>query len=179
MMVLLVSPAVFGADAGGAPRRFLRIRPVAWLGLISYGVYLWHLPIALWLASSNSSQCFADTQPVAAHTGGERGCRGDQLLRCGIAVSPTQGTTSPVIYPDEGRVLGSSWAMCSSALASSLGTLPATCARRYHASMLPGSSRTTLSSIRWAREFWFRSAASAARSTLTSSSGFNVLAELS
>ena len=45
-----------GADAGGAPRRFLRIRPVAWLGLISYGVYLWHLPIALWLASSNSSQ---------------------------------------------------------------------------------------------------------------------------
>lgn len=45
--------------------------------------------------------------------------------------------------------------------------------------MLPGSSRTTLSSIRWAREFWFRSAASAARSTLTSSSGFNVLAELS
>jgi peptidoglycan/LPS O-acetylase OafA/YrhL len=38
---LLALPAVF--DGGkGAPRRFLGWRPVAWFGLISYGVFLWH-----------------------------------------------------------------------------------------------------------------------------------------
>jgi peptidoglycan/LPS O-acetylase OafA/YrhL len=38
--VLLVAPAVW--DGGhGAPRRLLRLPPVAWLGLVSYGLYLW------------------------------------------------------------------------------------------------------------------------------------------
>ena len=37
--VLLVAPAVWGS--GGAPRRLLLWRPVAALGLISYGLYLW------------------------------------------------------------------------------------------------------------------------------------------
>lgn len=26
-------------------RRFLAVRPLAWLGLVSYGFFLWHLPI--------------------------------------------------------------------------------------------------------------------------------------
>jgi peptidoglycan/LPS O-acetylase OafA/YrhL len=43
---LLVLPAVFGTDAGGIPRRLLAAAPLAWLGLISYGIYLWHLPLA-------------------------------------------------------------------------------------------------------------------------------------
>jgi peptidoglycan/LPS O-acetylase OafA/YrhL len=43
--VLLVAPAIFGARTGGLPRRVLAAAPLAWLGLISYGLYLWHLTI--------------------------------------------------------------------------------------------------------------------------------------
>ena len=35
-------PAVFGPQDRGLVRRFLRWRPVAYTGLVSYGVYLWH-----------------------------------------------------------------------------------------------------------------------------------------
>jgi peptidoglycan/LPS O-acetylase OafA/YrhL len=44
--VLLVAPAIFGENAGGLPRRVLAAAPLGWLGLISYGLYLWHLTIA-------------------------------------------------------------------------------------------------------------------------------------
>ena len=51
-----VLPAVFGDDRGGLPRRVLAWRPLAWLGLISYGIFLYHLPFALkfneWLPHS-------------------------------------------------------------------------------------------------------------------------------
>jgi peptidoglycan/LPS O-acetylase OafA/YrhL len=43
--VLLVAPAIFGERAGGLPRRVLAAAPLAWLGLISYGLYLWHLTV--------------------------------------------------------------------------------------------------------------------------------------
>jgi peptidoglycan/LPS O-acetylase OafA/YrhL len=42
---LLLLPAVFGDSLGGLPRRVLRNRVLAWLGLISYGIFLWHHPI--------------------------------------------------------------------------------------------------------------------------------------
>jgi peptidoglycan/LPS O-acetylase OafA/YrhL len=48
--VLLVAPAIFGQGAGGLPRRVLAAAPLAWLGLISYGMYLWHLTVAQLLA---------------------------------------------------------------------------------------------------------------------------------
>jgi peptidoglycan/LPS O-acetylase OafA/YrhL len=44
--LLLLAPAVF--DLGhGQVRRFLRWRPVAFVGLVSYGVYLWHKTLVL------------------------------------------------------------------------------------------------------------------------------------
>jgi peptidoglycan/LPS O-acetylase OafA/YrhL len=39
---LLLLPAVFGDQDRGLVRRFLRWTPVAYFGLVSYGVYLWH-----------------------------------------------------------------------------------------------------------------------------------------
>ena len=45
MALFLVLPAVFGADAGGWPRRVLARPLLAWMGLISYGIYLWHLNV--------------------------------------------------------------------------------------------------------------------------------------
>ncbi len=40
---LLLLPAVFGPEGKGLVRRFLGCWPVASLGVISYGIYLWHL----------------------------------------------------------------------------------------------------------------------------------------
>lgn len=47
---LIVLPAVFGDRAGGWPRRLLANRWLAWLGLVSYGIFLWNLPVATELA---------------------------------------------------------------------------------------------------------------------------------
>jgi peptidoglycan/LPS O-acetylase OafA/YrhL len=42
----LVAPAVFGEQLGGLPRRILAWGPLAYLGLVSYGVYLYHLVVS-------------------------------------------------------------------------------------------------------------------------------------
>jgi peptidoglycan/LPS O-acetylase OafA/YrhL len=55
----LLLPAVFAGNADGLPRRVLRNRVVAWLGLISYGVFLWHHPIALKLSEANGHGLFS------------------------------------------------------------------------------------------------------------------------
>jgi peptidoglycan/LPS O-acetylase OafA/YrhL len=38
----LLLPVVFGTNRRGVVRSLLRFAPIAWLGLISYGIYLWH-----------------------------------------------------------------------------------------------------------------------------------------
>ena len=44
---LLLLPAVFGDWAGGWPRRLLAWPVLGWLGLVSYGIFLWHSNIML------------------------------------------------------------------------------------------------------------------------------------
>ena len=58
VVVLLLAPAIVAPDAGGFPRRVLALAPLAWLGLVSYGVYLWHLPIAEFVARPAMPQHF-------------------------------------------------------------------------------------------------------------------------
>jgi peptidoglycan/LPS O-acetylase OafA/YrhL len=41
----LLVPAVIGDQTRGLPRRVLRLRLLAWLGLISYGIYLWQTTV--------------------------------------------------------------------------------------------------------------------------------------
>ena len=42
MAFFLILPAVFGRQHTGVTRRFLQLRPMVYLGTISYGIYLWH-----------------------------------------------------------------------------------------------------------------------------------------
>jgi peptidoglycan/LPS O-acetylase OafA/YrhL len=42
---LLALPAVFGDPRRGLPRRILGHRLLAWVGLVSYGLFLWHQPL--------------------------------------------------------------------------------------------------------------------------------------
>jgi peptidoglycan/LPS O-acetylase OafA/YrhL len=59
---LLLLPAVFGPQDRSLIRRFLRTWPMASLGVISYGIYLWHLPLITqflnWMGWQNQPQPF-------------------------------------------------------------------------------------------------------------------------
>jgi peptidoglycan/LPS O-acetylase OafA/YrhL len=56
--LLLVSPAVLPARAGALTGRLLAHRTIAWLGTISYGIFLWHYTVALKLGSPGSRDAF-------------------------------------------------------------------------------------------------------------------------
>jgi peptidoglycan/LPS O-acetylase OafA/YrhL len=59
---LVMLPAVFGEHAGGLPRRVLRSRALSWVGKISYGVFLWHLP----LLETLQTRFFSQLSPAPA-----------------------------------------------------------------------------------------------------------------
>jgi peptidoglycan/LPS O-acetylase OafA/YrhL len=48
--LLLLLPAAFEGHRTGIPRRLLSLPFVGWLGLVSYGIYLWHLPLVARIA---------------------------------------------------------------------------------------------------------------------------------
>jgi peptidoglycan/LPS O-acetylase OafA/YrhL len=52
---LLLLPAIFGDTAGGWIRTMLSWKWLAWLGLISYGVFLYHGPFVLWLGEQKAA----------------------------------------------------------------------------------------------------------------------------
>lgn len=47
---LIVLPAVFGESVAALPRRVLGQRVILWIGTISYGIFLWHYPLAFQVA---------------------------------------------------------------------------------------------------------------------------------
>jgi peptidoglycan/LPS O-acetylase OafA/YrhL len=55
---LVVAAVVAG---GGAATRWMSVRPLAWVGLVSYGVYMWHVPVLLF---SRSVGVFPDSYLV-------------------------------------------------------------------------------------------------------------------
>jgi peptidoglycan/LPS O-acetylase OafA/YrhL len=58
----LLLPAVFAEDVRSLPRLVLGNRVVAWIGLISYGIFLWHHPIALKLTSADHQSLFGSAR---------------------------------------------------------------------------------------------------------------------
>jgi peptidoglycan/LPS O-acetylase OafA/YrhL len=59
LISLLLAPVVFGDGRTGAPRRLLRLRPLVWLGVISYSFYLWHLTIVELIATPGRGPAFS------------------------------------------------------------------------------------------------------------------------
>ena len=55
--LLLILPAVFADDGPGLPRRFLANRVVQWLGLVSYGIFLWHIAVLAQLHDRIDGAC--------------------------------------------------------------------------------------------------------------------------
>ena len=57
---LVMLPAIFGHGGSGLPQRIMRNRVIAWLGLVSYGIFLWHYPIAVALAEGGVNDWWPD-----------------------------------------------------------------------------------------------------------------------
>ncbi|HEY7464339.1 MAG TPA: acyltransferase family protein [Candidatus Limnocylindria bacterium] len=59
---LIASLAASAGDRRNLVGRGLSIQPLPWIGMISYGLYLWHWPVILWVTPANTSL----TEPLLA-----------------------------------------------------------------------------------------------------------------
>ncbi|MDQ2700824.1 MAG: acyltransferase [Actinomycetota bacterium] len=59
---LLLLPAIFGSEGDGLVRRMLRNPVLVWLGLISYGIFLWHIPVMIVLLDAGVAGWFPSAQ---------------------------------------------------------------------------------------------------------------------
>jgi peptidoglycan/LPS O-acetylase OafA/YrhL len=57
--LLLLAPVIFTDGRRGLPERIAGARVMAWLGLISYGIFLWHFPVLLVLWSHVTTNFYA------------------------------------------------------------------------------------------------------------------------
>ena len=64
MLSCLVLPAVFGQAGEGVIRRVLAWRALAAIGLVSYGIYLWHFPIGQLLVLPDTANVFRHAAPL-------------------------------------------------------------------------------------------------------------------
>jgi peptidoglycan/LPS O-acetylase OafA/YrhL len=86
--LMLVAP--FWLGKGGHLRRTFEWRPIAWLGVISYGVYLWHWPLLIWLR-------FPEAKGI------------DALLRGSLVVMLTVGVAALSYYAIERPIRLGRW----------------------------------------------------------------------
>jgi peptidoglycan/LPS O-acetylase OafA/YrhL len=63
--LLVLVPAVFVGSSPGVVQRLLANRVLAWLGLISYGIFLWHAPIVFKLETTGLGRLPLPGRPVA------------------------------------------------------------------------------------------------------------------
>jgi peptidoglycan/LPS O-acetylase OafA/YrhL len=55
---LMLAPAVFADGSAGLPGRVLAQPVVAWLGLVSYGIFLWHFAVTAELGRQGADASF-------------------------------------------------------------------------------------------------------------------------
>ena len=82
--LLVVLPATFGAGRRDPVRRFLEHPIPTWLGLISYGIFLWQFPVLIVALDAGVAGWWPSMQfpvVVARDPRGNDRLRRDQLLR--------------------------------------------------------------------------------------------------
>ncbi|MBA2349127.1 MAG: hypothetical protein H0V81_12610 [Solirubrobacterales bacterium] len=64
--LLLLAPATLAPDGTGRIHRLLAWRPLVLLGLISYAIYLYHLPLMKWFLGRGEPERLVPTAPTLA-----------------------------------------------------------------------------------------------------------------